>query len=81
MASMTTPFGFSQSGSMTGQFNAGAQNLAFGCELFVPCPGFHGLPCQSVTSMPVRSTSFSSPSKIYKKIIKLHDAKAMLKLM
>src|SRR4051812_27866047 len=54
IALIGTPFGFSQSGSIVGHWEAGAVNRAFGCAAFAPVclaiSGVHLLPCQSVHS-------------------------------
>src|SRR6266576_5730913 len=51
IASMGTPFGFSQSGSMVGHCEAGAVKRALGCAAFAPVSfaisGVHLFPCQS----------------------------------
>src|SRR5882724_5216099 len=51
MASMGTPVGFSQLGSIVGHCEAGAVKRAFGCAAFAPVSfaisGVHLFPCQS----------------------------------
>ena len=63
IASIGTPLGSSHAGSITLQFEAGAQNLEFGWDDFVPLSGVHSLPSQSVTVLSVKSISFSSPRR------------------
>src|SRR5512137_934321 len=48
-AEMGTPSGFSQSGSITGHWEAGAVNRALACDATRPQPGVQSLPCQSVS--------------------------------
>lgn len=48
IASMGTPFGSSQAGSIIGHCPAGEQNLEFGCAASDLDPLVHFLPCQSV---------------------------------
>src|SRR5437870_6681162 len=51
IASMGTPFGFSQLGSIVGHCEAGAVKRALGCAAFAPVSfaisGVHLFPCQS----------------------------------
>lgn len=48
IASIGTPFGSSQAGSIIGHCPAGEQNLEFGCAASDLDPLIHFLPCQSV---------------------------------
>ena len=67
-ALMCTPFGFSQSGSITGFWPAGAVKRALGWAAGVLLPGVQSLPRQSIAcaggspSMPSHQTSPSSVS-------------------
>src|SRR6266404_7453684 len=78
IASMGTPFGFSQSGSIVGHCEAGAVKRAFGCAAFTPdsfaIAGVHLFPCQSRHSaggssvMPSHQTPPSGVSATFVKI-------------
>src|SRR5437667_1713762 len=78
IALMGTPFGFSQSGSIVGHWEAGAVKRAFGCAAFAPVflaiSGVHLLPCQSRHSaggssvMPSHHTPPSGVSATFVKI-------------
>src|ERR1041385_6331167 len=78
IALIGTPFGFSQSGSIVGHWEAGAVKRAFGCAAFAPVSfpisGVHLLPCQSVHSaggssvMPSHHTPPSGVSATFVKI-------------
>src|SRR5260221_11254223 len=48
-ADIATPCGFSQSESMEGHCDAGTVNRALGCAAFLPQPGVHSIPCQSMS--------------------------------
>src|SRR3989442_13221781 len=48
-ADIGTPCGFSHSESIEGHCDAGTVNRALGCAAFLPQPGVHSLPCQSVS--------------------------------
>src|ERR1035441_4412021 len=75
---MGTPFGFSQSGSITGHCDAGAVKRAFGCAATAPVSlaiaGVHFFPCQSRHSaggssvMPSRHTP---PSGVRATLVKM----------
>src|SRR5207245_7175068 len=78
IALISTPFGFSQSGSIVGHCAAGAVKRAFGCAAFAPVclaiSGVHLLPCQSRHSaggwsvMPSHQTPPSGVSATFVKI-------------
>src|SRR5258706_4160551 len=48
-ADIGTPCGFSQSESIDGHCDAGTVNRALGCAAFLPLPGVHSFPCQSMS--------------------------------
>src|SRR3977135_3660042 len=48
-ADIGTPCGFSQSESIDGHCDAGTVNRALGCAAFLPQPGVHSFPCQSMS--------------------------------
>src|SRR3989442_14346752 len=48
-ADIGTPWGFSQSESIEGHCAAGTVNRALGCAAFLPQPGDHSFPCQSMS--------------------------------
>src|SRR5437870_12852004 len=48
-ADIGTPCGFSQSGSIEGHCAAGTVNRALGSAAFLPQPGVHSFPCQSMS--------------------------------
>src|SRR4051812_12453491 len=48
MASMGTPFGFSNSGEIDLHWVAGTVKRLFGCAAFSVDAGVHGRPCQSI---------------------------------
>src|SRR5713101_7859497 len=78
IALIGTPFGFSQSGSIVGHWEAGAVKRALGCAAFAPVSfaiaGVHLLPCQSRHSaggssfMPSHHTPPSGVSATFVKI-------------
>src|SRR6266545_4604300 len=78
IALMGTPFGFSQSGSIVGHWEAGAVKREFGCAAFAPVcfaiSGVHLFPCQSRHStggssvMPSHQTPPSGVSATFVKI-------------
>src|SRR5258706_5187607 len=66
-ADIGTPCGFSQSESMEGHCDAGTVNRALGCAAFLPQPGVHSLPCQSVSlagGVSVIPSHHTSPSGV-----------------
>src|SRR6476469_7337782 len=79
IALMGTPFGFSQSGSIVGHWEAGAVNRALGCAALapvcLPISGVHRLPCQSSHSaggssvIPSHHTPPSGVSAVLVKIV------------
>src|SRR5439155_19166129 len=72
-----TPCGFSQSESIEGHCDAGTVNRALGCAAFLPQPGVHSFPCQSmslpggVLVIPSRHTSPSGVMATFVKIVLL----------
>ncbi|MNY24471.1 hypothetical protein D3C86_1581880 [compost metagenome] len=90
-ASMTTPLGFSHSGSMDGHCAAGAVKRAFGCAALRPVSramsGVQSWPCQSirwaggVSVMPSHQTSPSSVSATLVKMTLALSVAMALKLV
>src|SRR5258708_24994122 len=66
-ADIGTPCGFSQSESMEGHCDAGTVKRALGCAAFLPQPGVHSLPCQSMSlagGVSVIPSHHTSPSGV-----------------
>src|SRR6266851_4899079 len=78
IASMGTPFGFSQSGSIVGHCEAGAVKRAFGCAAFAPVSfaicGVHFCPRQSKHSAggsSVMPSHHTPPSGVSATLVKI----------
>ena len=68
------PRGFCQSGSITGHCDAGAVKREFGCAPFLPLPGVHSLPSQSMPFAGAGTPMFShhtSPSGVRTTFVKI----------
>src|SRR5260221_1849432 len=66
-ADIGTPWGFSQWKWMEGHCDAGTVNRALGCAAFLPQPGVHSLPCQSMSlagGVSVIPSHHTSPSGV-----------------
>src|SRR5882757_11181466 len=73
-ADIGTPCGFSQSESMEGHCDAGTVNRALGCAAFLPQPGVHSLPCQSMSlsgGVRVIPSHHTSPSGVSATLVKI----------
>ena len=87
MASTGTPSGFSHSGSMHGQFRAGAVKRALGCEEGLPQPGVQSSPSQLIrcpggsSVMPSHQTSPSSVSATLVKMLSFRQDSMALGLV
>src|SRR3954452_10866580 len=69
-----TPFGSSQSGSSAGFCDAGAVNLALGCDAFVSEAGVQSSPCQSMAlagGLPSMPSHHTSPSSVRATLVKI----------
>src|SRR5512142_1696193 len=69
-----TPFGFSQSGSMDGHWEAGAVKRELGWAAVRPHPGVHSCPCQSVSfagGSSVIPSHHTSPSGVRATLVKM----------
>src|SRR6266581_7893448 len=69
-----TPLGFSHSGSMEGHWPAGEVKRELGWAAFLPQPGVHSLPCQSVSlagGVSVIPSHHTSPSAVMATFVKI----------